>query len=66
MNTHEYRAKIGVMNVEQMGDSTEWDRHGHEVFGMVHEMADEIDRLRAENERLRLSVDILTKQCGEM
>lgn len=46
--------------------ANEHTRAPREALKMLEDAAAEIDRLRAENERLRLSVDILTKQCGEM
>ena len=41
----ECRQKIAALNVSAMGDSTEWDAHGREVFDLVQSMADEIERL---------------------
>lgn len=47
MSAAEYRKKIADLNVHAMGESTEWDAHGREVFALVHQMADEIERLQA-------------------
>jgi hypothetical protein len=43
----ECRKKIAALNVHAMGDSTEWDAYGRDVFDLVHRMADEIERLSA-------------------
>jgi hypothetical protein len=62
MDAAECRRKIAALNAHEMGEQSEWDAHGREVFNLVGEMADEIDRLRYELQAITCRVGFDTDE----
>ena len=44
----ECRKKIADLNVRAMGEASEWDTYGREVFDLVQQMADALEALPLE------------------